>query len=190
MLDKVDADAAAMMPAIEAETARLEGDAAAHVFYVDVPADPSSRTEPPTAAEPTLPKARGANGGPSWMTADDWDNRLAAYRRQGRTAAEIAEVAAYLERRSPRLRTRPEGAPVPRRPDGSVVGGGPDRMVVREDFVAKEDEARHLARDEGGLPCVRLVDAGDRLAVWSPQDGGALINPKGPGLRQLGLYSS
>lgn len=34
------------------------------------------------------------------------------------------------------------------------------------------------------------MDAGDRLSVWSPRGGGALINPKGPGLRQLGLYSS
>lgn len=35
-----------------------------------------------------------------------------------------------------------------------------------------------------------LVDAGDRLSVWSPAAGGVLINPKGSGLRSLGLVAS
>lgn len=71
------------------------------------------------------------------MSAEDWEGRLVAYRKQGRSAGEIAEVAAYLERRGPRPSTRPEGAAVPRRLDGSVTGGGPVGMVVREDFVAR-----------------------------------------------------
>jgi hypothetical protein len=65
------------------------------------------------------------------------------------------------------------------------------RGIWREDYVPKDDEARYLTRDENGLPTVRLADAGDRLGIWSPLDGGGLINPKGPGLRQrLGLCTS
>lgn len=63
-------------------------------------------------------------------------------------------------------------------------------VVSRADFVPKDQEARYLTRDDAGRPTLRLVDAGDRLAIWSPVGSGALINPKGPGLRQLGLYSS
>src|SRR4051794_37603355 len=86
-------------------------------------------------------------------------------------------------------------APEPRVPPlakGAVPPPEPNRrlMVRREDYVPKEEEARYLTRDERNLPVLRLVDAGDRLAIWSPVDGGALINPKGPGLRQLGLCSS
>lgn len=67
----------------------------------------------------------------------------------------------------------------------------PRRVIWREDYVSKDEEARYLTRDENGLPTVRLADAGDRLGIWSPLDGGALINPKGPGLRQcLGLCTS
>lgn len=67
----------------------------------------------------------------------------------------------------------------------------PRRVIWREDYVPKDDEARYLTRDENGLPTVRLADAGDRLGIWSPLDGGALINPKGPGLRRrLGLCTS
>lgn len=67
----------------------------------------------------------------------------------------------------------------------------PRRVIWREDYVPKDDEARYLTRDDNGLPTLRLADAGDRLGIWSPLDGGALINPKGPGLRQrLGLCTS
>ena len=66
----------------------------------------------------------------------------------------------------------------------------PHGIVSRRDFVPKEDEARYLTRDDDGVPTLRLVDAGDRLAIWSPVEGGALINPKGPGLRSLDLCAS
>ncbi len=66
----------------------------------------------------------------------------------------------------------------------------PRRVVWREDYVPKEDEGRFLTRTASGLPNLYLADAGDRLAIWSPVDGGGLINPKGPGLRHLGLYAS
>jgi hypothetical protein len=61
--------------------------------------------------------------------------------------------------------------------------------VTRALYLPKEDETRYVTRDADGLPTLRLVDAGDRLAIWSPVDGGALINPKGPGLRLLGLVT-
>ena len=115
------------------------------------------------------------------MPEDDWAKRVAIYERQGRTPAEIAATASYLEQRGPKVkRTRAEA--VARSEDTGVV--------TRDVYVAKEDEARYLTRDEAGLPALRLVDSGDRLSIWSPLDGGALINPKGPGLRKLGLYAS
>lgn len=54
-------------------------------------------------------------------------------------------------------------------------------VVWREDYVAKEVEGRYLSRRDDGLPNLYLADAADRLAIWSPLDGGALINPKGAG---------
>lgn len=62
--------------------------------------------------------------------------------------------------------------------------------VRRSDYVPSEQEADYLARDESGLPTLRLVEAGDRLAIWSPYNGGGLLNPKGPGLRHFGLIGS
>ncbi len=66
----------------------------------------------------------------------------------------------------------------------------PGRVVWRDDYVSKEDEGRYMTRKADGLPNLHIADAGDRLAIWSPVDGGGLINPKGPGLRHLGLYAS
>ncbi|MBZ5736143.1 hypothetical protein K8Z61_16745 [Nocardioides sp. TRM66260-LWL] len=63
-------------------------------------------------------------------------------------------------------------------------------VLSRIDYVAKVDERRYLNRRGDGSADLRLVDAGDTLAVWSPVDGGGLINPKGPGLRSLRLYTS
>jgi hypothetical protein len=115
------------------------------------------------------------------MSTEDWGSRLVAYRRQGRSDQEIAEVAAHLERRGPK-KTRTREQLIAR---SEEIG-----IVTRAVYVPKEEEAGHMTRDEAGLPTLRLVDAGDRLAIWSPVDGGALINPKGPGLRSLGLCSS
>jgi hypothetical protein len=115
------------------------------------------------------------------MPADDWFERLVAYRRQGRSEDEIRDIARMLEHRGPRLpRTRAEGVA------RSVQIG----MVTRALYVPTEQESRHLTRDTHGLPTLRLVDAGDRLAIWSPLDSGALLNPKGAGLRSLGLVTS
>lgn len=59
--------------------------------------------------------------------------------------------------------------------------------IWREDYVPADQEARYVRRGPDGRPALYLVDAGDRLAVWSPDDGGVLINPRGPGLRKIGL---
>lgn len=64
------------------------------------------------------------------------------------------------------------------------------RGIWREDYIGKDDEGRYLRRRADGHPNLYLVDAGDRLAVWSPIDGGGLINHKNPGIRRLGLYAS
>lgn len=119
--------------------------------------------------------------GPSWMDLGDWETRVSAYRRQGRRDSEIAQIAAHLEKRGPR-RPRSREAGIAR----SLETGSVNRAV----YVPKEDEAPHLIRDEAGELLVRLVDSGDRLSIWSPVDGGALLNPKGPGLRKLGLLHS
>jgi hypothetical protein len=62
--------------------------------------------------------------------------------------------------------------------------------VTRSIFTSKEDEDYYLARDANGLPTLRLVEAGGLLAIWSPKGNGALINPRGQGLRRFGLYST
>lgn len=63
-------------------------------------------------------------------------------------------------------------------------------IVLRRDYVQAADEVPFLVRNADGLPNLRLVDAGDRLVIWSPHDGGGLINPKGAGLRHLGLVAT
>lgn len=64
---------------------------------------------------------------------------------------------------------------------------GPNSVIWRSDYVPKEDDVRYVSRGPDGLPIMRLVDAGDRLAIWSPYEGGGLINPRSPTLRALGL---
>lgn len=66
----------------------------------------------------------------------------------------------------------------------------PRGLPVRSDYLPKDFEAGHVIRDAEGLPMLRLVDAGDRLAFMLPGVGGALVNPKGPGLRALGLVTT
>lgn len=129
--------------------------------------------------------------GPSWMDPIVWTMRVEAYRRDGLDDERITKTAAFLERSGPtRARMQPQGHKTLRRAGGRMTGSGISGMVHREDFVPKESEARYITRDAAGLPTLRLVDAVDRLAIWSPVDGGALINPRGPGLRSLGLYAS
>lgn len=137
------------------------------------------RSEPDPGPMPDTAPANPR--GPSWMPAEDWTSRLDAYWRQGRSDAEIGEIARYLTHRGPgRPRTRAEG----------VARSEEIGIVTRALFVPAEAEAPHLTRDANGLPLLRLVDSGDRLSVWSPLDGGALLNPKGTGLRRFGLVAT
>ncbi|MDP3969097.1 MAG: HIRAN domain-containing protein [Nocardioides sp.] len=115
------------------------------------------------------------------MPAEDWTSRLDAYRRKGRTDAEIRGIADHLQKRGPRKpRTREDG----------IARARETGTVNRAVYVPADEEAPHLTRDAAGLPTLRLVDSGDRLSVWSPLDGGALLNPKGTGLRRFGLVAT
>lgn len=121
----------------------------------------------------------------------------AALAQIDREAAEISagiarEVASTMDQVEQR---KPESAEDATKPVAASAQSADFNMpsrgwIRREDYVPTDIEARYLLRGEDGLPTLRLVDAGDRLAVWSPRDGGVLINPKGPGLRKLGLYST
>lgn len=64
---------------------------------------------------------------------------------------------------------------------------GPNGVVWRTDYVPKDDDSPYVKRGPDGLPVMRLVDAGDRLVIWSPVNDGGLINPRSPTLRTLGL---
>lgn len=173
---------------LEIETRRIEREAevlaAAFTAEIDTAAEALTRRAEPVdedeSDEPSLSSAdvaRLVQSGPSWMGADDWRSRVTRYREQERADPEIAGIARYLDERGPRPR------PWAERP-------GYPHVVNRDDYVAKADEERYCVRDDNGLPALRLVLAGDRLAIWSPLDGGALINPKGPGLRTIGLTTS
>ena len=87
----------------------------------------------------------------------------------------------HLQSRGPRKpRTREQGVARSRE-----IG-----LVTRAVYVPADEEPAHLTRDADGLPLLRLVDSGDRLSVWSKLGGGALLNPKGTGLRRFGLVST
>lgn len=176
LLRQMEADAAALIPEMEAEAARLHAETIREEQTDDwLKDEPSAAVRWHEQDAENLPQRHER---PSWMKPEDWDYRVTRYREQGRTERVIAETSAYLEQRGPRRqRTRTEGEQ--------------RRVIWREDYVPKEDEARYLTREADGLPTLRLADAGDRLGIWSPLDGGALINPKGAGLRQrLGLCTS
>lgn len=64
---------------------------------------------------------------------------------------------------------------------------GPNGVVWRSDYVPKDEDSPYVKRGPDGLPVMRLVDAGDRLVIWSPVNDGGLINPRSPTLRTLGL---
>ncbi len=185
--DRTESDrlSAEFVAEVERETLRLmaemERDAARLLAELDAE---HGTTTPEPDAEPETNPERPTGGpltGPSWMHADEWADRRTAYRRQGRTDADIREVAAHLERRGPRKpRTRAEG----------IARSEELGIVTRAVYVPAEDEARYLTREADGLPTLRLVDSGDRLSIWSPLAGGALLNPKGTGLRRFGLLAT
>lgn len=63
-------------------------------------------------------------------------------------------------------------------------------MVVRDDYVPKELDPPLLVPDQMGLPQLRLALVWDRLVLVSTLVPDALINPKSPHLKGLGLYVS
>ncbi|MBE7323112.1 HIRAN domain-containing protein [Nocardioides sp. Y6] len=77
-------------------------------------------------------------------------------------------------------RRNAEGWPKARPPRG---------YPVRADYLPKESEAARVVRGADGLPALRLVDAGDRLSLRLIE-GGDLVNPKGSGLRAVGLVTT
>src|SRR4051794_14734565 len=89
------------------------------------------RRLPPNELEPRL---TSPHIGPSWMAPEEWNERLAAYQRQGRASAQIREVADHLERRGP----------PPSR--GERITRAKSRgYVARDEFLSAEDEAAALA---------------------------------------------
>lgn len=137
------------------------------------------RSEPRRARlSSALPAApRGVETGPSWMPADDWRNRLSAYRRQGRSDADIRGVIAHLEKRGPSMpRTTAESAARAR-----SVG-----MVASAEYMDSETEARALAPGPNGLPSARLERERDRLLVVTPS---GWVNPRSRTSWRFGLHS-
>lgn len=136
--------------------------------------DEKARTEKPAASPPSR---RSVEAGPSWMPAEDWRGRLVAYRRQGRTDADIRSVIAHLERRGPaQPRTKAEGAARAR-----SMG-----YVARAEFMDADTEARALKPGSDGLPGARLERERDRLLVTTPL---GWVNPKSRTSWRFGLHS-
>jgi hypothetical protein len=136
----------------------------------------STKRELPPSASPTPPPAP-APPAPAPRSLAAEEERI---RRQ--IDAGAAKIRADAEREAAEVAFEEM--------DDAELEGVPRRGVWREDYVAKDDESRYLSRNTDGRPNLYLADAGDRLAIWSPMEGGGLINPRGPGLRQLGLYTS
>lgn len=160
LIREAEAEAARMMPEIEAETARIHAEILREMdrAAVDIrPEFPKPDDEPVTL---------GPNGGPTWMFADEWAEKVDAYRGQGRTAEGIREVAEYLERRGP---TWPLTF-AERRDRAERLG-----MVIREEYMSSEHEAVALEPGPDGFPDARLERVRDRLLVVTP-DG--WVNPR------------
>ncbi len=172
LMRQIEADAAAMMPEVEAEAARLHAEMMRKVerdLGPIVPEFPKPDDEPVTL---------GPNGGPTWMFADEWAEKVAAYRGQGRTAEDIREVAEYLERRGP---TWPLTF-AERRDRAERLG-----MVIREEYMSPEHEALALEPGPNGFPDAWMERVRDRLLVVTP-DG--WVNPRSrTAASRAGLWS-
>lgn len=132
------------------------------------------RPEPHT---PTTPSPASADlRGPSWMPAEAWASRLDVYRRQGRSDAQVRDVAAHLERR---------GAPPTK---AQKVAEAKSRgLVYREEYMSPEEEARALEPGPDGLPAARLERVRDRLLVVTPH---GWVNPRSrTAASRAGLWS-
>jgi hypothetical protein len=138
------------------------------------------------------------------MSPDDWTDRLAELEAQmlRQVEADTAKLMPRVEEEAARLQRRADAEAAQAGREGSLFddeGDEDDEMgedleplgyASRRDFVPKEQEDRYLTRDANGLPTLRLVDTGHRLVITTPLAGGAVINPRGPGLRRFGLYTT
>lgn len=128
--------------------------------------------------EPKPDPVPAANRGPSWMPAQDWEDRLTRYRTQGRSDADIAGIAAHLERRGPRK---------PPKPAERIARAKSHGLVARDEYLNPEEEAEALAHGADGLPDVRLERIRDRLLVVTPR---GWINPRSrTAATRAGLWS-
>ncbi|WP_246003656.1 HIRAN domain-containing protein [Nocardioides aurantiacus] len=170
MLPAIEAEAARMLPEIETKDARRNAEMLREGGVDDDPRPPERGPVPPLTA-------LGSNGGPSWMGADEWEKRLAAYRLQGRSPSDIRRVAEHLERRGPR-----EPWTAAQQIDRAKSVG----HVARVEYLSPEDEARALAPGAGGLPDARLERVRDRLLVVTPL---GWVNPRSRTAYRAGIYS-
>jgi len=150
---EVDRETPHLLREIEAEAARTIAELEAKYPRA------LSLSEPEPTPAPPAPE-----GGPSWMPPEEWLERLEAYQREGRTDAQIQEVAEHLERRGPPP-TRPE-----RIQRATSLG-----YVAREEYLSAEDEASALMAGPNGFPDARLKRVRDRLLVVTPR---GWINPR------------
>lgn len=141
---------------------------------VSMKGGPSART----------PSARQPQPQPPGLAAEEARLRRALDIETARIRSEVETEAARIEAEARHT------AEADLEVDSPEEADVPQRVIWREDYAPKDDEDRYLTRRADGTPNLYLADAGDRLAIWSPVDGGALINPKGPGIRRLGLYAS
>lgn len=129
-----------------------------------------------TSAPPATTGERPIEG-PAWMSAEDWQGRLDAYRRQNRSDADIRAVVTHLEKRGPSTpRTKAESAA-----RAKSVGA-----VARSEFMDAETEARALTLDASGLPDARLERERDRLLVCTTL---GWVNPRSRTAYRAGLHS-
>lgn len=157
---EVERETPRLMPEVERDAARL---------LAELNAEHGTPTPEPNAAEldrEPEPPTGAPLAGRSWMPADEWADRRDAYRRQGRTDADIREVAAHLERRGPR---KPPSA------DQSAARAASLGMVSRAEYLGPDEEARALEPGPDGLPDARLERVRDRLLVVTPH---GWINPR------------
>jgi hypothetical protein len=98
-----------------------------------------------------------------------------AYERQGRSDAEVREIAAHLQARGP----GPTRAQI-------VANAKQQGYVSRQEFMPPDVELRALALDAEGLPNARLERVRDRLLVVTAL---GWVNPRSRTSYRAGLHS-
>jgi hypothetical protein len=173
-MPEVEAKAAAMMPEVEAEAERLHAE-----MLRDLEQDDEFVQAVPESPKPDdAPVGLGLSGGPPWMPRHEWADKVAVYRGQGRSEADIREVAEYLTRRGPRWPMTPA-----ERADRAERLG----LVSREEYLSPEAETEALTTGPDGLPDVWLERVRDRLLVVTPH---GWVNPKSrTAASRAGLWS-